>query len=255
MVDYYYAEFFLDPDEARFADVVEGTVDALLGTGCRFRTIALPREEDRDSAPWGWSAAGGLERLREICEEITSEGLIEKRRLISFPPSGGHIVFSFDFDFDAGRSEEIRQAEEASGSPCTDLSLSFSFSPQQTTGRHTMMTLKFWEDFVLRGGYEAIHAENMRKVINILKLITKNISPYFGVMNSEKQTDPDRSFDLLKRGLLPEGNEYVYVGHTLTGLLNVDNLTDSGRRVVVLPDASVIIEFTDRWGGLSPLED
>jgi len=253
MADYYYAEFLFDPDRARFADVVEGAVGALMNSGCQFRVITLPKATAVDTTRWGGFVAEGLDRLREMCEEVTSEGLIEKRRLISFPPAWGRIMFSFDFDFDPELSDEIWDEEDDTGARATDLGLSFTFSPMQEAGRYCKLTLSFWEDFVLRGGQTATHIDNMRKIINILKRLSTYLSPYFGVMNNELHTNPDRSLELLRQGRLPEGNEYVYVGHEMTGMLNLDRLTSSGYRSMVLPDGAIIIEFTGRWGSLTPL--
>ena len=253
MADYYYAEMLFDPDETRFPDVVEGVVGTLLASGCHFRMITLPKTISSSKINWGGFSAAGLDRLREMCEQATSEGLMQKRRLISFPPGWGRIMFRCDFAFDEELHDEIWDEEEDTGARSTDLGLAFTFSPLHEAGRYTRMTLSFWEDCVLQNGEPATHINNTRTILNIFEMLSQNMHPYFGVMNNELHVNPDRSLDRLKSGELPDGNEYVYVGQKLTGLMDMAKLSASGRRLKTLPDGGVIIEFTDRWGAASAL--
>jgi len=253
MADYYYAEMLFSPDKSSFFNVIEGSVNALLSSGCEFREIVVPRERFAKEIKWGEFTTAGLDRLREMCDAVTREAMSEGRKMISFPPGWGRIMFEYKFDFDEALSDEIWDEEEETNALSTDFGASFTYSPTGSLSKYIKLTFSFWEDFVLTHGDPATHIGNLNRIFTFWEHISLALSPYFGVMNNELHINADSSYDLLSAGELPKGNEYVYIGQQSLGLLDVDALKSSGRRVRALRDGSLIIEFTDRWAPGSAL--
>lgn len=247
MADYYYAELLFDPDDVPFVDCIARAVNALIGAGCEFREIVVPKQRFTRDIKWGEFSSAGLGSLREMCDLTLQEGLAENRHVVSFPPGWGRVMFEYKFAFDPELEEEIWDEEEETNALVTDLGAAFSYSPTSFANKYIKLTISFWEDFVLRHGNPETHVANFRKITSFWESIAREAPPYFGVMNNELHINHDRSLDALKAGQLPEGNEYVLVGNKLLGLLDQQALAASGRKVAALADGSVLIEFTDRW--------
>jgi len=156
-------------------------------------------------------------------------------------------MFQFDFDFDENLSDEIWDEEEETNALFTDLGASFTYSPAGSISKYIKITLSFWEDFVLRGGETATHIGNLNRVLGFWENISRTLSPFFGVMNSELHINTDASYDLLCAGKLPVGNEYVYIGRQSLRFLNAAALKSSARPYRAIGKDGVLIEFTDRW--------
>lgn len=254
MADYYYAEMLFNPDKDSFADVIEGSVKALINSGCEFTEIIIPRQRFTKEIKWGEFSSAGIENLREMCDAVMHHSSQQGLKVISFPPGWGRVMFKYDFNFDEQLSDEIWDEEEETNALSTDVGASFTYSPAGNLSEYIKITISFWEDFVLRGGRTATHIVNLNRILGFWESISRTLSPYFGVMNRELHINSDASYDLLCAGKLPEGNEYVYIGKQSLRFLNATALKSSGRPYRAIGDDSVLIELTDRWAPGSAIQ-
>ena len=54
MTAYYWMEFYLDPVNVGFVELVDNTSHALVNAGCRFKNVRIPKVEDYSLPPRKW---------------------------------------------------------------------------------------------------------------------------------------------------------------------------------------------------------
>jgi hypothetical protein len=250
MPDFYYIELYFSPDESSLADVVDGCVASLIESGCAFDKVIMPKPDFKYLSASGRHDVCGLDNLREVvtayADEMEKNGLV----FIAFPPRWGRISFQYDFEFDSEIQDEVDAEEEETGSMARNIGLSFMYITDRDMGRKYKANMCFWNEYILSHGRNETHVHNMKRILNFVEKISQTMKPYFGAMNDEIHLDPDKSLKMLKTGRLPTGNEFVFVGDKLLDGLNILELEKSGLKWKNLPEG-VIIQFGDRWGGLS----
>jgi hypothetical protein len=250
--DYYYAEFYFDPAEHAFQDIVEGCVSAVINAGCTFDMVVMPKATVSSTTSGGEFEAIGLENLKAVVSSYTEEMLKSGNTIISFPPRWGRIMFECDFAIDNDLIDEVLDEEEESRANSKSLGLSFVLVAAGEKGGKVKANLSFWEEFILTYGKKETNISNMRRILDIIRHMCGTVPPYFGAMNSELHINTDRSLQLLSSNNPPVGNEFVLVGERLLDKLNLDVLGKPGLNWSRLNEA-VIIQFVDKWGGASAL--
>lgn len=250
MPDFYYMDLYFDPDVTPLVDVVDSCVNAIIQSGCDFKKIIIPADPSHQTTKNGRFGSVGLEHLRSTCQLCQDEMLGTGATLFSYPPRWGRIVFEHDFTIDEDLSDEVYDEEDETGAKCSDLGLSFQFFNHEGMGRKIKMTMNFWEDFILRRGTPETHQKNINFIVHMLETINYAVGPYFGAMNTELKLNSDHSLDLLMKGEVPEGNDFVFIGEALAKKINVDELDRRGITYREFSDGSLLIQFTDHFGSV-----
>jgi hypothetical protein len=251
MIDFYYIDLYFDPARHGLEHVVESCVTGLMQAGCTFRKVVMARPDSRQAVTFDEHVSLGPADLPAVAAAFASELEEAGQPFISFPPLG-RVMFSFPFAIDEDIAEDVYEEEDEMHGSHTDIGLTFTYTASARAGRKIKATLNLWEEYVLtKGGSPRTNVRNMQAVIGMIEAMSGRAKPYFGAMDDEIHLDTDVSYDLLMSGKLPKGNEFVFVGPALQGNLDMGLLKASGRPWRVHPDGSTIIQFADKWNGMS----
>lgn len=250
MPDFYYMDLYFDPDATPLVDTVDSCVNAIIQSGCDFKKIIIPADPSIQTTKNGKFGIVGLEHLRSTCQLCQDEMLGSGSTLFSYPPRWGRIVFDHAFAIDSDLSDEVYDEEDETGAKSSEMGLCFQFYNHEGMGRKIKMTMNFWEDFILKRASQQTHQRNINFIAHMLETINYAVGPYFGAMNTELKINTDRSLDLLMRGTLPEGNDFVFVGEALAQKLDVAELDRRAIAYRDFSDGSILIQFTDRFGSI-----
>lgn len=244
---YYYIDFYYDPEGVRFGDVVGGCVSALVKAGCEFKNVVMSGEGMKKPISLNQHIILSTEDIREFASAYAQEMESEGKKHFSFPPLG-RIIFEYDFRIDDSLLDEVAEEESETGANSRAIGLSFTYSGAPWGGSRIKASLSLWDEYVLSYGGKEKNRHNMSKVLEIASNIYNESGPYFGAMNNEIALDTDRSFELLKNGGLPEGNEYAIVGGYMVGKLDRKSLEKSGLKWKAFGDGGIIIQFESKRG-------
>lgn len=246
MPDFYYADLYFDPEDRGLKDIVDSCVYALQCAGAKFEKVFLVSSSTMRQVSLGEHVQIEARDLGVLAQTYLEEHEDESNFFFSFPPQG-RIMFKYDFILDQYLIDEIRDEEEETHSSANDLGLTFIYSVTETGGRRVKASLSFWEEYLLTHGSEEVHRMNIEKIVALVDAISLNVEPYFGAMNSELHLNTDKSYDLLRSGNLPEGNDFVLVGRQMVHMLDMDEVKARGIKHAVLQNKAVMLELTDKW--------
>jgi len=249
MLDYYYIDLYFDPARTKFGEVVSSCITSLTGAGCRFEKVTMSNPRASGYVNFGEHVALTPTDLPGVASAYVAEMRQDGQRLVSFPPLG-RIMFSYSFRLDENLLEDIHEEEDESHSSSEDMGLTFLYSADAGSGGLIKASLSFWEEYILKNGDPAVQVQNMSDILGMIVRISAKTPPFFGAMNTEIHLNTDASLELLNKGMLPEGNEFIVVGGALMPRLDMKALKEKGYHLGSLPDGGAIIQMADKWSGL-----
>ncbi len=246
MPDFYYIDLYFDPEEKTLREIVDGCVYSLICSGATFDKVFLVSSANMKQVSVGEHVQIEPQDLGVIAETYLEEHEGETNFLFSFPPHG-RIMFKYDFVLDQYMLDEIADEEADTKCSANDIGVTFMYTVSRHGGRRVKVSMSFWEEYLLTHGSWEVHRMNIKKIFTFIKAINQNVEPYFGAMNSELHLNTDESFDMLREGKLPEGNDFVFVGKQMIHLLDMDAVKAKGIKQTVMPNKAVILELSDKW--------
>lgn len=242
-------DFYIDPRNRDLGQIIDESVQTFVQVGGRFKDVKIPSVEDyslprmKQKYSFERKAIGLVEATKIAISDLTAR-IAQAPEHPDLPVT---MIFLLDFEIDDKLWKRIMENPKSAGPEAVkEVSLRFWYDEDPATGPKISVSIHPWEEYVLMYGEEETHGRNKLKILQIAEGIYEQARPYFAWMDNETESS-DQSFDLLRNGDLPTGNEFVMVGPTMIHLLDIEKLQSSKFPWKRLADGGIMIQNPYRY--------
>lgn len=241
MPAFYWSRLYIDTEDIGIIQLIDNTMNSLIKSDCHFKGVSISQAEDESVRPQNqkfiveWMSLSVKEARILAIRDL--DDWISGFHVGKWTP-GVQLVFEYDFKFDdvlkvRGRDKDIKDVNE--------VKLSFWYLKDKRFKNKIVIDIATCEEYVLMYGKKETHQHNKKNILGMIENIYINTGPYFGWMDGEANSK-DNSFNLLLKGKVPVGNEFVIIGKKMIKKLNKRKLEKSKHYWKILPDGGIIIQ-------------